>query len=267
MAEAEKRGTAQFEWTQGAYKAIPPPGFEDYFGAGPLFRFIDYDGMDAFDLIDKIRDFPEGTSAEETMRALMGNDASAALESVRKTLQTLLDIIDEDPDIEGILGYSEGATTAASLILEERDRWEKQGRPRRIKRAIFFAGWPPLSLTDGKARVLLADECEDVIDVPSLHIVGCSDPYILGAMALFNMCDEDSAELFDHGKGHTVPRDARTIKELVDAIARLTTRTEIWDNSTIKLVDVNPDEVGNNTEQREVKGSVVAAVTLPVGPI
>lgn len=100
VAEAEKRGTAHFEWTQGAYKAIPPPGFEDYFGAGPLFRFINYDGMDAFDLIDKIRDFPEGTSAEETMRALMGNDASAAVESVRKTLQTLIDIIDEDPAIE-----------------------------------------------------------------------------------------------------------------------------------------------------------------------
>ena len=120
-------------------------------------------------------------------------------------------------------------------------------------------------MADGKVRVLLADECEDVIDVPSLHIVGCSDPYILGAMALFNMCDEDSAELFDHGKGHTVPRDARTIQELVDAIARLTKKTETWDNSTIKLVDVKPDEVGNSGEQRDIKGSVVAAVTLPVG--
>ena len=37
---------------------------------------------------------------------------------------------------QGILGYSEGATTAASLILEERDRWEKQGRPRRIKVSV-----------------------------------------------------------------------------------------------------------------------------------
>ena len=100
--------------------------------------------------------------------------------------------------------------------------------------------------------------------MPSLHIVGCSDPYILGAMALFNMCDEDSAELFDHGKGHTVPRDARTIKELVDAIDRLTKKEEAWDNSNIRVVDVKPDEVGSSTEQREVKGSVVAAVTLPV---
>ncbi|KAH8881785.1 duf341 domain-containing protein [Thozetella sp. PMI_491] len=265
VAEAEKRGTAEFKWTQGAYEATPPPGFEDYFGAGPLFRFIKYDGMDAFDLIDKIRDFPEGTSPEETMRALMGKDAANAVDSVRTTLQMLIDIIDSDPEIEGILGYSEGATTAASLILEERVRSEKQGRPRRIKRAIFFAGWPPLSLDDGEARVLLADECEDVIDVPTLHIVGCSDPYILGALALYNMCDEDSAELFDHGKGHTVPRDARTIKELVDGIKRLTDKKESWDNSTIQMIDVKPEEVGTSLERGEKKGPVVAAVALPIG--
>jgi hypothetical protein len=33
-------------------------------------------------------------------------------------------------------------------------------------------------------------------------------------MALFNICDQDTAVLFDHGKGHTLPRDAKTVKEL-----------------------------------------------------
>lgn len=32
------------------------------------------------------------------------------------------------------------------------------------------------------------------------------------------MCDEETATLFDHGKGHTVPRDAKTIQELALAI-------------------------------------------------
>lgn len=73
---------------------------------------------------------------------------------------------------------------------------------------------------------MLADECEDVVDVPSLHVVGCNDPYILGAMALFNICDEDTAELFDHGKGHTVPRDRHTINQLCSAIVRLGHRDE-----------------------------------------
>jgi Serine hydrolase (FSH1). len=68
---------------------------------------------------------------------------------------------------------------------------------------------------------VLADECEDVIDVPSCHIIGCNDPYIHGAMALFSVCDEDTAVMFDHGKGHTVPRDAQTIRELADVISGL----------------------------------------------
>lgn len=76
-------------------------------------------------------------------------------------------------------------------------------------------------MAGGKLQVLLADQDHNVIDIPSLHVIGCSDPYIAGAVALYNMCDQDNAELFDHGKGHTVPRDARTIQELGDAIERL----------------------------------------------
>lgn len=75
-----------------------------------------------------------------------------------------------------------------------------------------------MKLADGTVHCLLADETESIIDVPTCHVVGCNDPYIHGAMALFGMCDEDSAMLFDHGKGHTVPRDARTLQELVSAV-------------------------------------------------
>lgn len=73
---------------------------------------------------------------------------------------------------------------------------------------------------DGAVQAMLADEdeLENMIDVPTCHIVGCNDPYIQGAMALFGMCDEDTAMLFDHGKGHTVPRDARTLEELSVAV-------------------------------------------------
>lgn len=150
------------------------------------------------------------------------------------------------------------------MLLEERKRFEQDGRPRRLKVSndqppfnpksfipsrvesriyflsparyltrndlqygIFFAGWPPVSVEGDTARCLLADECEDVIDVPTCHIVGCNDPYIHGAMALYSMCDEDTATLFDHGKGHTVPRDARTISELSSAIKTTLKKGEV----------------------------------------
>ncbi|KAH7047329.1 serine hydrolase FSH [Macrophomina phaseolina] len=227
-AECEKTGVVDFAWTQGTVPAKPPPGFEDYFGPGPLFRFVEFDGMEGFeDLVEKIRDFPEGISAEDTMRRLFGDQGSGYNEvNLRNCLNHLFDVIDADREIEGILGYSEGATTAASLVLEERRRAEEYGIARRIKAAIFLAGWPPLKIEDGKVRGLLADECDDVIDIPTCHVVGCYDPYIHGAMALFNLCDEDSAELFDHGKGHTVPRDAITLRELGEAIMRLTGRVD-----------------------------------------
>lgn len=67
---------------------------------------------------------------------------------------------------------------------------------------------------------ILADESEVLIEVPTCHIVGSTDPYLYGAMALHAVCDEDRATLFDHGKGHTVPRDATTIQELGEAIKK-----------------------------------------------
>ncbi len=100
MTEAEKRGTAKFKWTQGTYEAQPPPGFEDYFGAGPLYRFMLYDGMQAFDILEKIRDFPEGQTAEETMRLLMGSKPAETIDSVREAIEHLIKQIDEDPEIE-----------------------------------------------------------------------------------------------------------------------------------------------------------------------
>jgi hypothetical protein len=37
-------------------------------------------------------------------------------------------------------------------------------------------------------------------------------------MSLYNLCDLDTAFLFDHAKGHTLPRDRETVKELGDTI-------------------------------------------------
>ncbi|KAG5984185.1 hypothetical protein E4U55_005798 [Claviceps digitariae] len=223
----ERTGPTQFKWINGGHPATPPAGFDEYFGPGPLYRFIDFDGVSELDdILLKIRDIPAGLTAEDAMRRLIGEKQSFNASAVQNTLNRLMGVLDLDPTITGILGYSEGATVAASLILEEKRRFEEEGRPRRImsppidplKNAVFFAGWPPIRLADGAVECLLADECDNVIDVPTCHVVGCNDPYINGAMALFGMCDEDSAVLFDHGKGHTVPRDQRTLQELVSVI-------------------------------------------------
>ncbi|KAK7431024.1 hypothetical protein QQZ08_002554 [Neonectria magnoliae] len=237
----QRVSSSTFKWINGGHGATPPPGFANYFGTPPLFRFMEYDGVEGLDdMLVKIRNFPEGMTPEDAIRRLLGEEEMFTGDAVRGALSRLLETIDADPEIDaccyslsitstwsGILGYSEGATTAATLVLEERRRFEKDGTPRRIKCAVFFAGWPPVRLhEDNRVQCLLADECEDMIDIPTCHIVGCNDPYIQGAMALYSMCVEDVALLFDHGKGHTVPRDQRTVRELATAICNTVAKAE-----------------------------------------
>lgn len=72
--------------------------------------------------------------------------------------------------------------------------------------------------------IILADQSEDLIDIPTCHVVGAGDPYLHGSMALYNVCDEDNAMFFDHGKGHTLPRDQRTLKELGNVVREIIDR-------------------------------------------
>ncbi|PNP52389.1 hypothetical protein THARTR1_06993 [Trichoderma harzianum] len=221
FTDAAQRPGVEFKWINGFTEATPPDGFDDYFGAPPLYRFMDVDGVSELEqMIVRIRDLPQGESPEETMRRLIADKEQFTTPAVTMALNQLLQLLDEDPEIDGILGYSEGATAAATLILEEQRLFREQGRPRRIKCAIFFAGWPPVRIIDGRVQTLLADEHDEMIDIPTCHVVGCNDPYIDGAIALYGMCDEDMAILFDHGKGHTVPRDELTVRELAETIER-----------------------------------------------
>ncbi|PFH62882.1 hypothetical protein XA68_11438 [Ophiocordyceps unilateralis] len=216
IAEVEKSTPGRFRWVDGFHTVNPPDGFETYFGNPPLYKFIEHDGVNKLNnFVEKLRDFPSADGPENTVRELLKDAEFYTGPCLRRCMDRLLDLVDSDPEIEGVLGYSEGAMTAATLILEEKRRFEENGTPRRLKCGIFFSGWPPVALRgEDKVQCLLADECEDLIDIPTCHIVGCKDPYIHGALALYDMCDPDTAELFDHGKGHTLPRDNKTIGEL-----------------------------------------------------
>ncbi|KAK4121886.1 hypothetical protein N657DRAFT_691850 [Parathielavia appendiculata] len=217
VSRLEKHGIAQFTFTQGQHKATPPPGFERFFGLPPLYRFIDFDGLHK-----DMRNFPMGEGHEDTIRLLANKADRCPWAHVEDAINCVFQTMEADPDIQGLLAYSEGATIGATLVLEDGRRAVRDGRPRRIKCAIFLSGWPPLCECEGGGTsVLLAGETEDMVDIPTLHVMGCNDPYLAGAMSLYNMCDEDTAELLDHGKSHNVPRDADTIELICDAIRRL----------------------------------------------
>ncbi|KAH9909897.1 serine hydrolase FSH [Xylariomycetidae sp. FL2044] len=211
-------GTASFRFIDAPCEAVPPKGFEDFFGKPPYYRFIEPDDKEAegTDALSRIRDFPECDTPEDTIRELFKEGVASSVLSAARAIHFLFGIMEREGPFEGIIGYSEGATVAATLLLAEQRRLEQTGREPMIKCAIFFAGWPPLDpLT---FAMVLADESDTMLDLHTCHIIGSLDPYVAGSMALYNVCEPDTAHIFDHGKGHTLPRDKEVIKELGNVI-------------------------------------------------
>ena len=170
MNELESDESVTFHFIQGPYEVSPPPGYEDFFGGAPYYRFIvpsDADS-DTTDVIERIRDFPQLETPEMTMRELMTYGVAKTDDSARRTLDFLYETMEKEGPFDGVVGYSEGATIAGTLLLHEQMREINEGRPPMLKCALFFGGWPPMTpMLDG---LVLADESDLMIEVFTCHI-------------------------------------------------------------------------------------------------
>jgi hypothetical protein len=173
--ELTSDNSAEFHFIDGPCEAVPPKGFEDFFGKPPYYRFIEPDDKtsEETDPLSRIRDFPECDTPEETMRELMKEGVASCVLSTIAAIQFLFRIMEEEGPFEGIIGYSEGATVAGTLLLAEQRRKQLEGYEPMIKCAIFFAGWPPLD--PQTFAMVLSDETDVMIDIHSCHI---SKPHI-----------------------------------------------------------------------------------------
>jgi hypothetical protein len=166
----ESDQSAEFHFVQGPYEVTPPEGYEDFFGGAPYYRFIVAEGEEAskVDVLERIRDFPQLETPEMTMRELMTYGIARTDKSAAHTLKYLYGIMESEGPFDGVVGYSEGATIAATLLLHEQMLQEEHGRIPMFKCALFFGGWPPVKPTlDG---LVLSDESDLMIDIPTCHI-------------------------------------------------------------------------------------------------
>ncbi|KAJ5902201.1 hypothetical protein N7495_002729 [Penicillium taxi] len=208
----QSTGDATFFFTQGTTPVTCPPEYAGFFGPPPNFTFGRVDDPELLSF--NMRDFPKRETPEATMQWAIDKAGNPAFPSIASVVDRLIDILDREGDIEGIIGYSEGAEIAGSLILEEDRRRKAYGRIPRLKCAVLMCGWPPKDPVTGE--IILADEDSDeaVITIPTLHVVGAADPYLDASMALYNLCDPDQADLFDHGSGHVIPRTKHICDDL-----------------------------------------------------
>ncbi|KAI4729292.1 putative DUF341 family oxidoreductase [Aureobasidium sp. EXF-10728] len=246
----ESTGSASFKFIQGRVPVTPPPGFESYFGPGPHYRFFKDKGEAEASAVEGIRVFPEADTPEDALRALMprGETKIGFADARQAALEQLYGVLDADPEINGVIGYSEGASAAATLIYDEQERMRSEGYVPRIKAAVFFMGWPALTSKNVPA---LSDEVEHLLEVRSLHIVGANDPYKDGALALYNLFDDDMAVFFDSAGGHTIPRHGKLLQELAQAVKDL-------------IVDIPETSSTELSEPVMVSKRLDSAVNIPI---
>jgi hypothetical protein len=139
----------------------------------------------------------------------------------------LASMIENETPFDGIMGFSEGAGVALSLLAMH-DQLLKDGKPSPFlfKCGIFFCGAPAVDaalLQDGLLRKLDSSTSDRVITLPTAHIWSREDDLHPGFGEASRMiCSATTAEEYIHELGHTVPgaQSEKGVMEATRAIRR-----------------------------------------------
>lgn len=217
--ELSKFEDVQFHFLNGQFEAPAATGVAEQYG-GPYYRFLDNDAAHHNQALRVAQSASWQATSIEDWGQKMREYGWPDIKSSKSCdfLQQYIEEHDEGP-FDGVLGFSEGASVAASLIL--RQSAEKRTSP--FKFAIFICAVPPFRW-DCKG-IVSADETPERINIPTAHVVGSKDPLHLGNRILYNLCHQPSASIFDHRGGHTIPWNLVTTQGITKEIRAVIQRS------------------------------------------
>lgn len=165
---------------------------------------------------------------EECFRYVDENSPASSI----KAMTDLKSYIAEAGPFDGVMAFSEGASLAASLIIQklQEDRRQQQLYPL-FKCAIFFSGGVPLDPSAGagllERRLMNFEHDGEVIEIPTAHIWGENDQlYPTFGPVLCELCKRDQRAVFVHKYGHEIPgpRSPDAIAKAAEVINRTIAR-------------------------------------------
>lgn len=152
---------------------------------------------------------------------------------VRESHRFLYDIIDDEGPFEGVLGFSQGAGVAASLLFEQAMQPDPERPEPLFKFAVFICGTQPwdiygptskYSKESQPLRPVYAANHAARIDIPTAHIMGRKDLFRESAKSLLALCDARKAKIYDHQGSHMFPRGQTAMEDLTAAFDWVTDR-------------------------------------------
>ncbi|KAL4953388.1 serine hydrolase FSH [Aspergillus filifer] len=126
----------------------------------------------------------------------------------------------------GLLGFSQGAKMAASLLLlQQNDRCSQRRARDDYRFAVLFAGRAPMVTLSSSPHDKLSfsgfdvGDYEPALHLPTVHVHGLKDPGLpLHRDLLEYGCKYGSTRLIEWDGGHRVPIRSQDVKAVVDAI-------------------------------------------------
>ncbi|KAL4917718.1 serine hydrolase FSH [Aspergillus aurantiobrunneus] len=145
---------------------------------------------------------------------------SDLLNAIEYTLRT----IDREGPFDAVMGFSQGAALAYSL-LDHHVQKNGASAPPLFKAAVFICAGAPYELGGREfAKGPEGDSEEYKVKIPTAHIVGSQDSLYAQGLKLYGLCEPVKAELYDHGSKHMIPFDAKNNDAMVGVIERVIER-------------------------------------------
>jgi len=129
-------------------------------------------------------------------------------DSVAQSHELILSVVEDEGPFDGIIGFSQGAAIAASIIIHHAQTHPLEPQYSLFKCAIFLCGGLPPNYEG--TRLLSPELDGQVIKIPTAHIMGKKDNLLPDSLALHGLCDKSTSALYHHGQGHEIPRDTKT---------------------------------------------------------
>jgi pimeloyl-ACP methyl ester carboxylesterase len=130
-----------------------------------------------------------------------------SLESTAKAIAQLETYLEVEGPFDGVIGYSQGATLAATYLIRFAQLNPAASPP--FKCAIFFSGGHPVDprlLDRGVLQLLKPEQPSPLLSLPTASIWGRNDPLWPGSSeTLWRLCDPAARVSFVHDEGHDIP--------------------------------------------------------------
>ncbi|EHK44439.1 hypothetical protein TRIATDRAFT_223847 [Trichoderma atroviride IMI 206040] len=225
VLRAALSSTFRLVFAEAPFPSRPGPDVVSVYGTwGPFKSWLrlqddDAPGLDSVDIVEAV----DASLAD----AMIGDDALGA------TGQWV-----------GLLGFSQGAKMAASLLLRQQARatFSRHSRISTFRFAVLFAGRAPLVALDNSLQLVggyladavqisssavanklsMVDDDDHLLRLPTIHVHGLSDPGLLLHQDLLeHFCSEESATVVEWGGPHRMPIKTADVQKVVTEMYRI----------------------------------------------